>query len=368
MGKPSSPSSASSSLSSSKQAQVSTLGVSMEHHKVKQQQQPPRLSGAYIRSLVKHLTTSVKSKDNEEYPRLPDSISSNEDIIHQESSPPPPPPQQPYKKQVRRRQHATKPYQERLLNMAEARREIVTALRFHRASKQRQASGENCSLEASATAASNTAAVVPSYYWHVPNDNINPPPLPTQTINFALPSQTLGLNLNLQDFKTLDTNLYRNPQSNYYSTSSSSSSSPSTSSSAAIPLAVEEVAGAEKVVTQTLTTSSVTSSSRGLHHVMDDEGITEEAVAATTSSITSSSEGLHCALDDEGMEEIKSLGEQHQLEWNDTVNMLTYAQWFTFLKTIETEQEGENEVNRINEFHPCMDNGEIEGVNAEWLA
>ncbi|XP_076955865.1 uncharacterized protein LOC143630851 [Bidens hawaiensis] len=101
---------------------------------------------------------------------------------------------------------------------------------------------------------------------------------------------------------------------------------------------------------------------------MDDEGITEEAVVATTSSITSSSEGLHCALDDEGMEEIKSLGEQHQMEWNDAVNMLTYAQWFTFLKTIETEQEGKNEVNRINEFHPCMDVGEIEGMNGEWLA
>ncbi|CAN6168805.1 unnamed protein product [Urochloa humidicola] len=37
-------------------------------------------------------------------------------------------------KQARRRTHASRPYQERLLNMAEARREIVTALKIHRAS------------------------------------------------------------------------------------------------------------------------------------------------------------------------------------------------------------------------------------------
>ncbi|OEL21894.1 hypothetical protein BAE44_0017088 [Dichanthelium oligosanthes] len=37
------------------------------------------------------------------------------------------------KKQARRRTHASRPYQERLLNMAEARREIVTALKIHRA-------------------------------------------------------------------------------------------------------------------------------------------------------------------------------------------------------------------------------------------
>jgi hypothetical protein len=37
------------------------------------------------------------------------------------------------KKQARKRTHASRPYQERLLNMAEARREIVTALKIHRA-------------------------------------------------------------------------------------------------------------------------------------------------------------------------------------------------------------------------------------------
>nr|VDC79144.1 unnamed protein product [Brassica rapa] len=46
---------------------------------------------------------------------------------------------QTHKKQVRRRLHTSRPYQERLLNMAEARREIVTALKQHRASMRQAA-------------------------------------------------------------------------------------------------------------------------------------------------------------------------------------------------------------------------------------
>ncbi|CAL5061652.1 unnamed protein product [Urochloa decumbens] len=42
------------------------------------------------------------------------------------------------KKQARRRTHTSRPYQERLLNMAEARREIVAALKIHRANSRHQ--------------------------------------------------------------------------------------------------------------------------------------------------------------------------------------------------------------------------------------
>ena len=42
------------------------------------------------------------------------------------------------KKQARKRTHASRPYQQRLLNMAEARREIVTALKIHRATMRQQ--------------------------------------------------------------------------------------------------------------------------------------------------------------------------------------------------------------------------------------
>ncbi|KAJ0491796.1 hypothetical protein HanIR_Chr12g0567721 [Helianthus annuus] len=52
----------------------------------------------------------------------------------QQESPPP----LPHKKQVRRRNHTNKPYQERFLDMAEATREIVTTIKFHRASMKHQ--------------------------------------------------------------------------------------------------------------------------------------------------------------------------------------------------------------------------------------
>ncbi|MFS7981448.1 hypothetical protein Hanom_Chr10g00951101 [Helianthus anomalus] len=280
----------SSSSSSSKQGQICRVGVSMENHKKDNiPKQEPRLSGAYIRSLVKHLTTSIKSKDSSNGHHdnnLPESVNSNGGCLNdihnnmQQQSPapapaPPPPPERPHKKQVRRRQHATKPYQERLLNMAEARREI---------------------------------------FW--PISTTTPPPLPTLThenLDFTLPNQTLGLNLNFQDFKNLDKNSYLN-----YNSTSSSASSSSSSSSAVISLATEEMTAEvpEEVVTVTTTSS-----------------------AATTTSSSSVTGGLHHAMDEEEMEEIRSLGEQHQMEWDDTVNLLMSARWLKFLKPLEMEQE-----------------------------
>lgn len=289
----------------------------MEKDKVDKVKQEPHLSGAYIRSLVKHLT-STKPKDPVDGGIVNTNDENNHHNTKQESppqppqpSPPPPPPQ--IKKQVRRRQHTTRPYQERLLNMAEARREIVTALKFHRASMKQQEA-------ATFTAATTTAAAAspPSvpHYWGVCVPTIAPPPLPPQyqeNLNFPLPNQTLGLNLNFQDFKNLDANLYHNP----LSVSSTSSSS---SSSAAI-------SGGETAV-----------------------GMPEEVVAG----------GLHHAMDDDEIEEIKSLGEQHQMEWNDTMNLVMSAKWFKFLKTMEDTQKddfyGFNPFDQVMEFPPWLIN------------
>ncbi|KAJ4908031.1 hydroxyproline-rich glycoprotein family protein [Raphanus sativus] len=112
---------------------------------------------------------------------------------------------QTHKKQVRRRLQTSRPYQERLLNMAEARREIVTALKQHRASMRQ-------------------AAKIPPP--HVPFSVLPPPPPPldpfswsSSHLNSLLPNQPLGLNLNFHDFD------------DYFQTSSSSSSTSSNSSS-----------------------------------------------------------------------------------------------------------------------------------------
>ena len=42
------------------------------------------------------------------------------------------------------------------------------------------------------------------------------------------------------------------------------------------------------------------------------------------------------------MAEIKSLGEQHQMEWNDTMSLGTSAWWFNCLKNMEHEVKNED--------------------------
>ncbi|KAK9078943.1 hypothetical protein SSX86_003002 [Deinandra increscens subsp. villosa] len=310
----------------------------MENHNPKDH---PHLSGAYIRTLVKHLT-STKPLNGSGDDKLP------------ESPPSPPPP--PHKKQVRRRRPTTKPYQQRLLNMAEARREIVTALKFHR--KQREIVVANT---VAATTPSDLSSNYPSvsYHWPIssPPPPPPPPPLNQQNLDFTLPSQTLGLNLNFQDFINLDANLYHNPISNYSSSSSSSLSSSQTISSSSSAVVVDTTAEEVTAASQMLPEEVVATSS--------------VSAGATTSSSSSSEVviggGLHHAMDDEEMEEIRSLGEQHQMEWNDTMSLVTSARWFKFLKTTEIEQ-GEGTFDQVIEFPPCMDIDEIEGMDGEWLA
>ncbi|XP_062186755.1 uncharacterized protein LOC133890379 [Phragmites australis] len=103
------------------------------------EQVQPHLSGAYIRSLVKQLSSSSSTARSRA--QYLNTMTSATPLDHQqqpqrEQEQAPPKPR--VKKQVRRRIHTTRPYQERLLNMAEARREIVAALRIHRANMRQQ--------------------------------------------------------------------------------------------------------------------------------------------------------------------------------------------------------------------------------------
>lgn len=135
--------------------------------------------------------------------------------------------QQP-KKQSRKRIHNNKPYQERFLNMSEARKEIATALKFHRASmKQQETSTNHYNFQSSSTWKLNsgmcpsTATTTnypgsysfPSHNW--PMSTFVPPPPPPllnqENVNLVLPSQTLGLNLNFQDFNNINTSIYHKP-------------------------------------------------------------------------------------------------------------------------------------------------------------
>ncbi|XP_020083971.1 uncharacterized protein LOC109707239 [Ananas comosus] len=121
---------------------------------------------------------------------------------------------------------------------------------------------------------------------------------------------------------------------------------------------------------------------------------------------------LHPTMDDEEMAEIHSIVEQHDMEWNDTVNLVTSAWWSKFLKKmeggVEESRDGgerddlhaigeifdvppcfyegfglENKENNFMEQHLCdnyrnedysedalprLEIGEIDGWEGEWLS
>ncbi|KAL2544706.1 uncharacterized protein Fot_13939 [Forsythia ovata] len=123
------------------------------------------------------------------------------------------------------------------------------------------------------------------------------------------------------------------------------------------------------------------------------------AVAVAESSLPEMDLDLHPAMDDKEMAEIRSIGEQHQMEWNDTMNLVTSAWWFKFLKAMEISPEEKTEdyglfspFDEVMEFPawlnanesclndycsddylqdpalPCMEIEEIEGMDGDWLA
>ncbi|KAL6648013.1 hypothetical protein ACP70R_012237 [Stipagrostis hirtigluma subsp. patula] len=382
-------------------------------------QEQPHLSGAYIRSLVKQLSSSsaARSKDHSTMGSKPHNQPQHENQTQAQT---PPPQQQPHKKQVRRRLHTSRPYQERLLNMAEARREIVTALKIHRASmrqaKEHQQQQQLMQLQlqqqqevhvvqeqsqaATRASAPMSYASYSDYLYNSPFAHFSAPSSYSSPINYhtpvapmvnsehnldhclvPLPAQPLGLNLNFQGFNSVVGDDTKN---------STSSFDP--------PLLQPSPASSYSVYSS----PSVTMASHDL------SAITTE----NTSLVADAS--LHRVLDDEEMAAIYSIGEQHDIEWSDTMNLVTSAWWSKLLESIEgrgsstVEQEAgraastmedplvdmtdwfsdslgqgptkESNSNvpgmHLNDYYhqdedvslPRMDIGEIEGWDAEWFS
>lgn len=397
------------------------------------------LSGAYIRSLVKQLTSSknkdIPTPDTNGVGKHGDGFGEeamlSEDDGGQQLSLQPPPTQatQQHKKQVRRRLHTTRPYQERLLNMAEARREIVTALKFHRAS-MKQATGQPQSAPPPAPApqpllqlppppqppqqssvlqgktkcrrnrrvypssSSTDSNFAKSGYscssFSSPNpysfpDNyheISHPPIIGNLNYLGISNQRpLGLNLNIQDFTNLEANLYHHNPS--LSSSSSTSPSPTPNNNSAAILQQKQQGNNPSEINGYPCSNNI--------------GINEGGLAAM--------EHHHGMDDEEMMEEMRWMGEQHQMEWNDSMNLFTSAWWFKFFKNTEeigpnwgkADDDDDNDkeddpfdqvmvefpdwLNTANDQSclddsfqdpalPCMDMdiGEIEGMDGEWFA
>ncbi|GAB2210157.1 hypothetical protein Droror1_Dr00015417 [Drosera rotundifolia] len=311
-----------------------------------------QLSSAYIRTLVKHLTaTSTVATATTTPSRNKGKVSNNSNgnnmgcMAEQGGDGASHPPPAARKKQVRRRLHTSRPYQERLLNMAEARKEIVAALKFHRASMKQQQQqqqqqhhsppalpGDMIGISSPmdqqddpdhryVMSMNNNYSSFPSY--HDSNTHINDfnkwsydsPQYGYQCPwqSWPLPSQSLGLNLSLnyQNFSNLDPNFINLLQHKELIPSTSTSPSPSSPSSSSPP-----------PPPLSYTTGNINTG-----------GI------ATDGDAESHGSGLylHQALDEEEMAVIRSVGEQHQMEWNDTLNLVTSAWWCNYLSKMDLE-------------------------------
>ncbi|KAJ3673191.1 hypothetical protein LUZ60_006565 [Juncus effusus] len=349
-----------------------------------EREEQPHLSGAYIRSLVKHLSHSsrakgghdstMKSPENEngdknpknnntaEATQGPVNNGANEGGKREENKV-----AQPYKKQVRRRLHTTRPYQERLLNMAEARREIVTALKIHRAAmkqakekeqqqqqKQMQLQQQLLQQPQTLSPSNNDPLFEPykeypfnysnfsnylcntevspfaytSFSWPQPIIAPISPIFNNFNLDLPFPSQPLGLNLNFQGFNSIDSTL------------------PSQ------PLAFS------KPITQ----SSPTTSSNYSHSYSSP---TTQNYEASKLHQNETSVSLHPVMDEEEIAEIYSLGEKHDIEWNDTVNLVTSAWWSKFLKNLEEGQGESMEGIERHESHDVLNGGNLD--KSLWL-
>ncbi|XP_022862273.1 uncharacterized protein LOC111382504 [Olea europaea var. sylvestris] len=297
---------------SSKQISTKNGGVELEKLENLKENKKTHLSGSYVRTLVKELTSS-RTKENKSSGVEVSSFSNQNSAKNGEGFDEKP------RKQVRRRLR-TRPYQERLLNMAEARREIATALK-----RNQRIYATN------STSNFSYCSSGPDYSWPV---SPVPPPPPTtfqENINISLPNQTLGLNLNFQDFNNLDATPYyitTTPPSLFSSSSASASSSSSPPLSAAAATTFETPRMAPMVA---------------------ESGVPEMEL------------DLHPAMDDKEMAEIRSIGEKHQMVWNDTMNLVTSAWWFKFLKAMEISPEHKTDdyglvspFGEVMEFPDCL--------------
>lgn len=235
------------------------------------------------------------------------------------------------KKQVRRRVQSSKPYKERLVNMAEARREIATALKFHRASMKQQ--------QTTTTASNNSYSGLscpPPIPHHYPPP---PPPLHNEHLNLALPDQTLGLNLNFQDFNNLNTSIYHTPMS----------------------VATKEANSSGVGVNGGLQGDVV-----GLHDAMESEEIRSLNLVMSTrlgKSLETIDIGLKTAA--AGSDDDNDDGYRyHPFE-----QVMEFPQWLINANESSCVQEVyDHHFSEPDPALPWMDISEIEGMDGEWLA
>lgn len=248
------------------------------------------------------------------------------------------------KKQVRRRLHTSKPYQERLLNMAEARREIVTALKLHRATKKhatelqkfQQQQHHNPSpspnLELSPPVLEEiqkelnenrinftTHPFNYAFSNHLQNTNLLPyeyhsfpwihlpiaPILVHENLNITCHNHPLVLDPNLQSLSNRNNSF---GDKLYWKSTMQQSSQP---------------------------TSSSSRSPESIMPSFQASCLSKSSCHASCDALDPASRALHPRMDADEIAEIHLIGEQHDIEWNDKMNMMASAWWSKFLRNMD---------------------------------
>ncbi|KAG6508275.1 hypothetical protein ZIOFF_033649 [Zingiber officinale] len=300
-----------------------------------------QLCSVYINRVAKKLNSSrpedpmeSKSRDKASFCKIPRDHSKDRRFLsesQQESkstsvnSPIP-------KKQLRRRLHTSKPYQERLLNMAEARREIVTALKLHRATmkhatelqkfQQQQQQHQNPSpsptLELSPAVLGEiqkelnenrinftthpfnytfsnhlqNTNLLPSEYHSFPWMHLPITPIPVhENLNITYHNNPLGFHPNLQSFNNRN-NTFGDKL--YWKSTMQPSSQP---------------------------TSSTSSSLESIMPSFQASCLSKSSCRASCDALDPASRAFHPWMDADEIAQIHLIGEQHDMEWNDKMNM-----------------------------------------------
>ncbi|KAI9106932.1 hypothetical protein K1719_022460 [Acacia pycnantha] len=333
----------------------------IQFHHLRHLKQDPPLSASSIRNLVKHFTATSKTSMNPDPSPALNPNSTVQGTVLDASQTHKSPHRQPHKRQVRRRLHTARPYHDMLLNVAEARKEIVTALKFHRANSLKQQQQPKHQDEAIMSPA-NPVIYGSSTNNHFSNlvnhlsfssfshptlslpDPLNSPaassslapPQLVQNLCLNLPNRTLGLNLNFQNFDNLGASLcFDNNNASFFSYSSlSSSSSPSFSVSTD-----QEV-------------PSVAISLQGEGNCAPSDAI--DSIAAT-----------QVALCPKFMKNTEHQATEDDAAYPIFDAPMEFPEW---LNANERCFEHYSQEFDLDPALPCMEIGDFEGVGEEWLA
>ncbi|XP_022981721.1 uncharacterized protein LOC111480786 [Cucurbita maxima] len=306
--------------------------------------------------------------------------------------PQPQPQPQPHgerKKQVRRRRETRRLYKQMPLNMAEARREIVTALKLHRAStkeakEQQQKQDQQikhslpvyphqftpCFEPERRMKSRRNPRIYPdcSFYFQNGSDFIAPPPV-AQSLHLDIPIQTLGLNPNFEDTSSVVCN--NNNNHSFYSLSFLHPSSyicPTFDYAATthreVPKSISLSEEEGRLMASDLFWSNnfpTGESEKEIHGAVEEEEEEEEAMVAEIRSMDEKPLEIdgqtHCTF-----ENVPTGQSEEAMEFPDWLSIND-----DFLQP-RSNYQFSNEDYLQDPDLSCMDIGEIEDVDGDWLA